>query len=130
MPSRPPRVCARPGCTRTTKAGPYCAQCTAARQAKRKPADYDAHRPSAARRAYGRKWQPIRAAVLRRDAYICQHCGQPAGKSAHVDHIVPKAEGGTDDQDNLETLCRGCHSRKTVRENRGRPSSQLSKLDS
>lgn len=33
--------------------------------------------------------------------------------SAFVDHVVPKFEGGTDDEGNLETLCRPCHTAKT-----------------
>jgi 5-methylcytosine-specific restriction endonuclease McrA len=33
------------------------------------------------------------------------------GKRAHVDHIVPKRQGGTDEVTNLRTLCASCHSR-------------------
>ena len=33
-----------------------------------------------------------------------------------VHHIVPLAEGGTHDEDNLMALCKSCHSRITVRE--------------
>ena len=33
--------------------------------------------------------------------------------SAWCDHIIPKAEGGTDEDDNLQTLCRACHKQKT-----------------
>lgn len=32
-----------------------------------------------------------------------------------VDHIVPKARGGTDSVDNLTVLCRACNSRKKDR---------------
>ncbi len=35
--------------------------------------------------------------------------------STEVDHIVPKAEGGGDDDDNLRDLCKPCHNVKTVR---------------
>lgn len=67
--------------------------------------------------------------ILARDCGLCQQCKRagrltPVGDrpfSAYVDHIVPKAEGGTDDDANLETLCRSCHTAKTDREkNRGR----------
>ena len=33
-----------------------------------------------------------------------------------VDHITPKAQGGTDDESNLEAICREHHTRKTGRE--------------
>jgi hypothetical protein len=35
------------------------------------------------------------------------------GRAAHVDHITPKARGGSDLLDNLQTLCATCHQRKT-----------------
>jgi 5-methylcytosine-specific restriction protein A len=35
-----------------------------------------------------------------------------------VDHIVPKAEGGNDDEGNLQTICRACHAAKTADEAR------------
>lgn len=33
-----------------------------------------------------------------------------------VDHIVPKALGGTDSRDNLQVLCRSCNSAKATSE--------------
>lgn len=33
-----------------------------------------------------------------------------------VDHIMPKSQGGTDDWDNLQALCKSHHSEKTARE--------------
>jgi 5-methylcytosine-specific restriction endonuclease McrA len=33
-----------------------------------------------------------------------------------VDHITPKAEGGTDDHDNLQSICTECHDAKTQAE--------------
>jgi 5-methylcytosine-specific restriction endonuclease McrA len=41
------------------------------------------------------------------------------GKAAHVDHKIPKSAGGTDYLDNLQVLCIGCHSSKTVRVDMG-----------
>jgi 5-methylcytosine-specific restriction endonuclease McrA len=35
------------------------------------------------------------------------------GPKAHVDHIKPLEEGGTDAAENLQTLCESCHGRKT-----------------
>ena len=36
--------------------------------------------------------------------------------AADVDHIVPLADGGTDDEDNLQVLCACCHRLKTTHE--------------
>ena len=51
--------------------------------------------------------------MLLRDGYQCQVCGAVvSGKRAHVDHIVAKASGGSDEVSNLQTLCVKCHSKK------------------
>lgn len=52
------------------------------------------------------QWRKIREIVIRRDAGTCQRCGQP-GK--HVDHIVPRRLGGTDELSNLQLLCVQCN---------------------
>ena len=56
---------------------------------------------------------PTTRQVLERDAYRCKHCG--GWEHLSVDHIQPRAKGGTDDLDNLQTLCRTCNSRKGAR---------------
>jgi 5-methylcytosine-specific restriction protein A len=76
-------------------------------------------RPCPSERGYGYKWQRLRKHILERDHYLCQVCGRPTGRSGNVDHIVAKSKGGTDDPDNLQTLCHGCHSSKTAREDGG-----------
>jgi len=52
--------------------------------------------------------------VFKRDDFTCRYCG---GKSPtvvlEVDHIVPKAEGGSDDLMNLATSCWACNSGKS-----------------
>jgi 5-methylcytosine-specific restriction enzyme A len=78
-------------------------------------------------RGYTEHWyKVIRPRVLRRDAYLCQECKRNGkltpvgkGKNAHVDHIIPKSQGGTDDDSNLRTLCASCHSRATVKHDGG-----------
>jgi 5-methylcytosine-specific restriction endonuclease McrA len=52
----------------------------------------------------------LRTAVMERDAYRCKHCDDHINLS--VDHIYPKSKGGSDDMDNLQTLCRSCNSKK------------------
>ncbi len=70
---------------------------------------------------YGRRaWKLARQERLAIDNWACQDCGRiVTGREAHVDHVVPKAKGGSDLMDNLRTLCRSCHSRKTVRDEQG-----------
>ncbi len=70
---------------------------------------------------YGRRaWRLARAERLLLDNWQCQQCGRiVTGREAHVDHVVPKVAGGSDLMGNLRTLCRSCHSRKTVMEEQG-----------
>ena len=57
---------------------------------------------------YDREWLKLRAAVLREEPR-CRLCGKPA---VTVDHIVPKARGGTDARSNLQSLCDSCRKTK------------------
>jgi 5-methylcytosine-specific restriction endonuclease McrA len=54
-----------------------------------------------------RRWRRLRAAQLVREP-ICQvlGCDRPA---VEVDHLVARVDGGTDDPDNLVSLCREDH---------------------
>lgn len=49
-----------------------------------------------------------REAVLHRDNYTCQCCGKKSCRLG-VHHIKFKSNGGTDDEENLITLCEDCH---------------------
>ena len=49
-----------------------------------------------------------KAFVLNRDKYTCQHCKTKQG-TLEVHHIVFRSNGGSDEPDNLITLCRNCH---------------------
>lgn len=67
-------------------------------------------------RGYGAAWTRLRAQILERDCYLCQVCAK-AGKvraASAVDHIKPKADGGTDDPRNLQSICDPCHDAKTI----------------
>jgi hypothetical protein len=60
-------------------------------------------------------WNLIRYQVILRDGRKCSNCGIVAD-SLDVHHIKPRRYGGTDDMDNLTTLCRKCHIKlETVR---------------
>lgn len=67
------------------------------------------------------EWKARRLRILRRDAFVCRACSRVCyGQAAHVDHIVPLEEGGTDDDENLQVLCSSCHGAKTRSEQRRR----------
>jgi 5-methylcytosine-specific restriction protein A len=59
-----------------------------------------------------RDWPELRAAALARDGYRCLACGRPA---TDVDHIKPRAAGGTHELGNLRSLCSACHATITGR---------------
>ena len=100
---RPQRPCPQPGC-RTLGPGGYCA--THKRTTPTYPRYGDYSRQS---------WRKTRTAMLEYNPY-CVVCGAPANT---VDHIIPIRRGGTDDEDNLQSMCSVCHSRKTAAEVRG-----------
>lgn len=60
----------------------------------------------------GPEWAKTRARVLERDGHVCGYCGRDA---TTVDHLVAKANGGTDDDWNLIACCKPCNSTKGAR---------------
>lgn len=69
-------------------------------------------------RGYGKAWEKIREQVIARDEGQCQPCLRRGIFEAFhaVDHIKPKALGGTDDPLNLECICKACHAEKSAAE--------------
>jgi 5-methylcytosine-specific restriction endonuclease McrA len=55
----------------------------------------------------------IRERIIRRDRSTCQSCGVVTLRG-DVDHILPRALGGTDHPSNLRYLCKPCHRAKTT----------------
>lgn len=57
-------------------------------------------------------WRRTRAYILKRDAGLCVHCGEPGVIVHHKIELTPR---NIDDpaialgEDNLETVCRTCH---------------------
>ena len=49
-----------------------------------------------------------KAFILNRDKYTCQYC-KTKQCTLEVHHIVFRSNGGSDEPDNLITLCRNCH---------------------
>ena len=52
----------------------------------------------------------IKIEVFKRDNYKCQECGAGKEKGLVPHHITPHSLGGTDEMDNLITLCSSCNS--------------------
>ena len=48
--------------------------------------------------------------VRERDGHACVLCG--AADNLEIDHIVPYRDGGSNELDNLRTLCRPCHGKR------------------
>lgn len=62
--------------------------------------------------------------VFKRDGFTCQYCGaHPPKVILHLDHIIPVAAGGKNDQDNLITACEQCNQGKGARSLESIPSS-------
>lgn len=55
----------------------------------------------------------IRFLVLSRDGFACRYCGRkPPLVALDVDHVIPRAAGGSDDPSNLAASCEDCNSGK------------------
>jgi 5-methylcytosine-specific restriction endonuclease McrA len=52
-----------------------------------------------------------RKAVLARDSWTCQYCGQRK-PGLTVDHVIPRSRGGPSDWENIVTSCAPCNRRK------------------
>jgi 5-methylcytosine-specific restriction protein A len=117
MPSTAPKPCTQPGCGVLVRDG--SARCEAHKVLAGRFADK--RRGSRHQRGYGTAWDRTRARILRRDAGLCQPCSRAGRVTAatEVDHIVNKARGGDDGDDNLQSICVDCHRRKTAAEAKG-----------
>lgn len=64
-----------------------------------------------------RDWPRRRNHVLKRDGYQCTEIqadgARCSAKATDVDHIIPGSAGGTDDYENLRSLCGWHHLRKS-----------------
>lgn len=84
------------------------------------------------RKAWAEKLKPIKrlrghalmernARIKARDCYTCQNrqCGKRT-LDLHVDHIIPLSQGGSEEDDNLQTLCVDCNMEKAKFERLGK----------
>ena len=116
MPVSAAKKCRHLGCAELVRDGAgYC-------QAHKADANAgkwgDERRGSRHERGYGSEWEVTRKRILRRDKGLCQVClkGSRYRPARAVDHIIPKAEGGSDEDENLQAICKTCHDAKTTEE--------------
>lgn len=114
MPMAAPKPCSQPGCGVLVRDG--TGRCPKhKREAWAKP-------PTATKRVTGRKLQTMRVSLFSRYP-LCAECERQGRVTLATqrDHIIPLAEGGADDDDNVQGLCRDCHDVKSKQESvRGR----------
>ena len=55
----------------------------------------------------------VRWKIFKRDGYACVRCGSDSDLT--IDHITPRSRGGSDEESNLQTMCRSCNSAKGAR---------------
>jgi hypothetical protein len=70
---------------------------------------------------------PLYALVTERANHACEYCLAPeevAGKEFQVEHVVPRARGGTDDLANLALACHRCNPSKWATQEALDPQSQ------
>jgi len=60
-------------------------------------------------RLTGVEWKNIQELIFERDGYKCSQCN--LNNNIVVHHIVHKSDRGSDNEDNLITLCSKCHSK-------------------
>ena len=74
------------------------------------------HRGTTSQRGYGSTWQKTSKRIIARDKGECQpRLPVCTGTATTADHVVAKANGGTDDDENLVAACLRCNSSKRDR---------------
>jgi ribosomal protein S27AE len=56
-------------------------------------------------------WRKRKIEVFERDNRKCVRCG--SDRNIECDHVRNRSQGGDSSMDNLQTLCRECHYKKT-----------------
>ncbi len=110
MPRKPKRPCSYPGCPELTD-DRYCEQ----HQSLVNKQYNKYQRDPESNKRYGRSWKRIRDRYIKTHP-LCEEC-QRQGRltpAEEVHHIIPLANGGGNNKENLMSLCKSCHSRITA----------------
>lgn len=109
MPVSAPKPCSQVGCGVAVHDG--SSRCDQHKREKW------AKKPTATKRVTGRKLQAMRERLFKADP-LCAECrrNDRVTLATQRDHIKPLAEGGTDDDDNVQGLCMDCHDAKSKAE--------------
>ena len=103
MPRRAMSVCSKPGCHELTRGG---------RCVKHIRPPWPHAEPSRHARGYDSAHVRLKKQVLQEEPQ-CRYCGDP---STTMDHILPKAQGGTSERHNVCGCCEKCQRSKAGRE--------------
>lgn len=105
MPRKPKQPCAWPGCNRLSD-GRYCKE---HRTLVNREYNKYTRRPDINKR-YGARWRKVREMYALAHP-LCEEClkNGKATPVKEVHHKKPTSMGGTDDWENLESLCKSCH---------------------
>lgn len=114
MPKAAPKPCSQPGCGVLVRDG--------SGRCPKHPKEVWAKPANATKRVTGRRLQSMRAKLFESNP-LCVEC-ERQGRitlATQRDHIKPLAEGGLDDDSNVQGLCEACHDAKSKAEShRGR----------
>ena len=119
MPSRSFKICKERECKELTRdASGYCPAHIHLEEElkKQRCRKYDAVRGSANERGYDSRWVKIRKMFLMRNP-LCSDClkGTRLTPANEVHHVKALKKGGTHDSNNLMSLCKSCHSKRTAK---------------
>lgn len=112
MPTQAARPCNNKQCTGLVRNG-ACSVCGSQRRGKDRA--YDQRRGTAAERGYDATWRKLRRMQLAIEP-LCRDCNRGGGVvlATEVHHIRAVRDGGTNELENLMSLCKPCHSRRTA----------------
>lgn len=107
MPRKPKRPCSYPNCPELVE-GRFCKK-----HEKEYNKNYEKYkRNTETYKRYGKAWRVIRKRYISGHP-LCEKCLEEnrMTKAEHVHHIKPLSLGGTNDEENLMSLCKSCHSK-------------------